>query len=57
MPRKGDFDKAVEYAQKAIDVAPESKRDLCQQQLKRFKDKKPFRSQVGKNAEANIRGS
>ena len=53
----GDFDKAVEYAQKAIDVAPEKKRDLCQQQLKRFKEKKPFRSQVGKNAEANIRGS
>jgi len=53
----GDFDKAIEYAQKAIDVAPENKRDLCQQQLKRFKDKKPFRSQVGKNAEANIRGT
>ena len=53
----GDFDKAVEYAQKAIEVAPKNKRDLCQQQLNRFKDKKPFRSQVGKNAEANIRGS
>ena len=53
----GEFDKAVEYAQKAIDVAPDNKRDLCQQQLKRFKEKKPFRSQVGKNAEASIKGS
>lgn len=51
----GDFDKAVEFAQKAIDVAPDNKRKLCEQQLARFKEKKPFRSQVGKNAEASIR--
>ena len=53
----GEFDKAVEFAQKAIDVAPKNKRELCQQQLKRFQNKKPFRSQIGKNAEANILGS
>jgi len=53
----GDFEKAVEYAQKAVAVAPKNKLVLCEQQLARFKDKKPFRSQVGKNAEASIGGS
>ena len=53
----GNFKDAVDYAQKALDVAPENKRVLCQQQLARFKEKKPFRSQVGKNAEASIGGS
>ena len=51
------FEEAVDYAQKALDVAPENKRVLCKQQLARFKEKKPFRSQVGKNAEASIGGS
>ena len=53
----GDFKQAVEYAQKAIAVAPPNKLTLCEQQLARFKEKKPFRSQVGKNAEASIGGS
>ena len=53
----GDFQKAVEYAQKAVAVAPKNKLVLCEQQLARFKDEKPFRSQVGKNAEASIGGS
>ncbi|MEL7498225.1 MAG: tetratricopeptide repeat protein [Planctomycetota bacterium] len=49
-----DFENAVKYAQMALDVAPESKRNICQQQLERFQRKEPFRSQVGKNAEQSI---
>lgn len=53
---EGQWEKAVEYAEKALQVAPKAKLEICQQQLDRFKQKKPFRSQVGKNAEQSIIG-
>ena len=53
----GDFEKAVEWAEKALEIAPESKKKLCQEQLARFKRKEPLRSKAGKNAEQNIVGS
>lgn len=53
----GDFESAIKWAKKAIDVAPEAKKKLCQEQLARFERKEPARSQVGKNAEQSIGGS
>jgi len=50
----GDFDEAVKWAQKALDVAPEDKKKLCEEQIARFKNKEPFRSKVGKNAEHSV---
>ena len=50
----GDFDEAVKWAELAVEVAPESKKSICKEQLARFQRKEPFRSQVGKNAEQGI---
>ena len=52
----GDFDEAVKWAEKALEVAPEDKKKLCEEQITRFKNKEPFRSQAGKNAEQNMIG-
>ncbi len=49
-----DFDEAIKWAKKAIEVAPGSKKSICKEQLARFERKEPFRSQVGKNAEQGI---
>lgn len=53
----GDFDLAVQWAEKALAAAPENQKDICRQQIQRFKDQKPVRSQVGKNALQSILGS
>ncbi len=52
----GDFDSAVKWAKQALEIAPAAKKSICQQQLKRFESKEPFRSQIGKNAEEGILG-
>ena len=52
-----DFDEAIEWAEKALEVAPEEKKHLCREQLARFKNKQPCRSKVGKNAEESMLGS
>lgn len=53
----GDFDEAVKWAQKALEAAPKDKKPLCEEQIVRFKNKKPTRSKVGKNAEQSMMGS
>ncbi|MFK7767905.1 MAG: tetratricopeptide repeat protein [Mariniblastus sp.] len=50
----GKFDEAIKWAKKAVEVAPESKKKICEEQLARFERKEPFRSTVGKNAEQGI---
>ena len=52
----GDFESAVKWAKQALEIAPADKKKICQQQLKRFENQQPFRSQVGKNAEEGILG-
>ena len=52
----GEFDKAVEWAEKALTVAPESKKQLCEEQIARFRRGEKLRSQAGKNAEQVIGG-
>lgn len=52
----GDFENAVKYAKMALEVVPEAKAAVCQEHLKRFEQRKPCRSQVGKNAEQSIIG-
>ncbi|HEX5442719.1 MAG TPA: tetratricopeptide repeat protein [Pirellulales bacterium] len=39
----GNFDKAVEYAQRAVEQAPEAKQAAYQKRLKLYRQKKPFR--------------
>lgn len=53
----GEFGEAIKWAKKALEVAPSEKKDICKEQLTRFEAKKPFRSQIGKNAEQGMRGS
>ncbi|MFT5302482.1 MAG: tetratricopeptide (TPR) repeat protein [Mariniblastus sp.] len=52
-----EFDEAVKWAKQALEVAPQDKKKICQEQLARFERKEQFRSQVGKNAEQAIIGS
>ena len=53
----GDFDEAIKWAKKALEVAPDDKKPLCEEQIARFKNKKPCRSKIGKNAEQSMMGS
>lgn len=39
----GEFDKAVEWQNKAIDVAPEAQKGQHRQRIKLYEDKKPYR--------------
>src|SRR5262249_12282222 len=39
----GEFDKAVEWQTKAIEVAPEAQKDQYRQRLKLYEEKKPYR--------------
>jgi tetratricopeptide (TPR) repeat protein len=41
----GDFDKAVEYAQKAIELAPDDDKPDLESRLKLYQEKKPFRKE------------
>lgn len=47
----GDFDAAVQWANKALAAAPDNKKNRCQEQINRFQQKQPFRSPIGKHAE------
>ena len=38
-----EFDKAVEWQTKAIELAPKAQKDQYQQRLKLYQDKKPYR--------------
>ena len=40
---RGEFDKAVEWQTKAIEIAPKAQKDQYQQRLKLYQDKKPYR--------------
>ncbi len=53
----GDFEEAVKWAEKALEVAPKDKKPLCDEQIARFKNKQPCRSKIGKNAEQSMMGS
>lgn len=39
----GDFDQAVEYARRAIELAPEHKKSAYEERLQLYRQKKPFR--------------
>jgi tetratricopeptide (TPR) repeat protein len=39
----GEFDKAVEWQTKAIELAPKAQKDQYEERLKLYKDKKPYR--------------
>ncbi len=45
----GDFEKAIEAAKKAIDVAPDSDKPACQSHLELYQNEQPVRSQTGKS--------
>ncbi len=46
----GEFDKAIELQQQAIEKAPADKKEACQTRLQSYQDKKPIRSEFGKSA-------
>ena len=46
----GEFGKAIEMANRALKLAPESETTECKERLALFESKKPFRSEVGKAA-------
>ncbi|MEM7783218.1 MAG: tetratricopeptide repeat protein [Planctomycetota bacterium] len=52
-----DFEQALKWAKKALEVAPKRKQDLCEEQIARFKKGEKLRSKVGKNAEQVIGNS
>jgi tetratricopeptide (TPR) repeat protein len=41
----GDFEHAIEWASKAIDLAPENERPACRRHLKAFEQQKPWREE------------
>ena len=43
----GDFEKAVEYESKAIEIAPKRKQEICKKRLENYKKKKPTRTDGG----------
>ena len=45
----GDFDAAVEWASKALELAPQRDKATCQEHLELFQSKQPLRSQQGKS--------
>lgn len=47
----GQFDKALEFATKALELAPEESKPELKQRIEQFQAKKPVRSSVGKNSE------
>ena len=39
----GQFDKAVEWQEKAVEAAPEGAKEQYRERLKRYQDRKPYR--------------
>lgn len=53
----GDFDKAIEYVQKAMEIANAEEKELCELELAEFRQKKPYRTQQGISVGENVNDS